>query len=88
MNKRKWSIVQLLHLISITFLFILRFFVKRHANFGRYRQTFLAPFTHRFPFDTKTELNSMDKFNCRSLNSDLVKTLSVIFGLEEAIVTL
>jgi hypothetical protein len=29
----------------------LYFFVKRHANFGRYWQTFLAPFTHRFPFD-------------------------------------
>jgi hypothetical protein len=52
MNKRRWSIVQLLHLISITFLFVLGFFVKRHANFGRYRQTFLAPFTHRFQFDT------------------------------------
>jgi len=29
----------------------------------------------------------MDKFNCRSLNPYLVKPLSVIFGLEEAIIS-
>jgi hypothetical protein len=30
----------------------------------------------------------MDKFNCRSLNPNLVKPLSVIFGFEEAVITL
>jgi hypothetical protein len=52
MNKRRWPIVQLLHFIIITFLFVLCFVVKRHANFGRCWQTFLAPFTQRVPFDT------------------------------------
>jgi hypothetical protein len=35
MNRRRCSIVQLLHCITITFLFVLCSVVKRHANFGR-----------------------------------------------------